>query len=209
MYGILLDNGHGTRKHTVGKHSPDLSLYEGEWAREIVSKLHPILKELGFDSRILIPEVSDIALRERVSRANKIMASNPNTKWLYISIHINAAGRGDKWYEASGWSVYISNGASKESKKLAQTIYSIAEDFGLKGNRSVPPERYWQANFTVLTETKMPAILTENLFQDNRKECEWLKSEEGKETIVNLHLAAICKHCGVPFTYKVEKSKRD
>lgn len=205
MYGIIWDNGHGTRKHTAGKHSPDKSLYEGEWAREIVSRLHSAVSELGIPSIILVPEDSDIALRTRVNRANKIMKDNPDTQWLYVSVHINAAGRGDKWYKASGWCVYVSNGASEESKKLARTVYDIADEFGLKGNRSVPQERYWQANFTVLTETNMPAILTENLFQDNEKECEWLKSEEGKETIVSLHLAAICEYCGIPCAYVVEK----
>lgn len=204
-YGILLDNGHGTRRHTAGKHSPDRSLYEGEWAREIVSRLHSELCKLGFDARIIVPEESDIALRTRVARANRIMKENPGRRWLYVSVHINAAGNGDKWYDASGVSVYVSNGASQESRELAQTFYGIAEKLGLKGNRSVPKERYWRANFTVITETKMPAILTENMFQDNREDCEWLKSEKGKDTIVSLHVAALCQHCCIPYVLKIAK----
>lgn len=205
MYGILLDPGHGTRKYTAGKCAPDHSLYEGEWVREIVQRLHKALIELGVDARILVPEDEDIALGTRVSRANAIMAKEPDKKWLYISVHINAAGKGDRWYKASGWCVYVSRNASDESKNLALTFYNLADEFGLKGDRSVPLERYWQANYKVLRETNMPAVLTENMFQDNKEDCQWLKSEEGKTTIVNLHLAAICKYCEVPFAYTVGK----
>lgn len=200
--GLILDGGHGTRKYTKGKHSPDRSLYEGEWAREIVSRLSVDLKAIGFDVRILVPEDNDIRLSERVRRANKIMSENPDKKWYYISIHCNAAGSQGMWMDARGWCVYVSNGASAESRELAQTMYQVANEYGLRGNRSVPKERYWQANFTVITDTWMPAILTENMFQDNRQDCEFLKSEKGKQTILNLHTIGICRFFGIPHSVR-------
>ena len=39
--------------------------------------------------------------------------------------------------------------------------------------------------------TKCPAVLTENLFQDNREDVAYLLSETGKKTIIGLHVNGI------------------
>lgn len=198
-YGILLDPGHGARKYTPGKRSPDHSVYEGEWAREIVSRLSPILRDLGFETQEIVTITDDVTLRTRVFRANEVIKKRPDVHWVYVSVHINAAAGDRQWHDARGWMVYVSNGASEESRKLAQDFYSVAKSLKLQGNRWVPKCHYWEAGFTVLTETRMPAILTENLFMDNKVEAAWLASEKGKETIVQLHVKAICDHFGVPY----------
>jgi len=43
----------------------------------------------------------------------------------------------------------------------------------------------------VLRNTACPAVLTENLFQDNRADVEFLSSQAGKEAVATLHLDAI------------------
>ena len=58
-------------------------------------------------------------------------------------------------------------------------------------------EHYWQANFYVIKNTRCPAVLTENLFQDNHEDVEFLMSAEGKAKIVELHLKCIKAYCGV------------
>ena len=65
---------------------------------------------------------------------------------------------------------------------------------GLKGNRSVPKDRYWEANFTIIARTNCPAVLTENLFYDNKEDLAILKSEEGKKKIVDLHVEGIINY---------------
>ena len=45
-----------------------------------------------------------------------------------------------------------------------------------------------------MKNTPCPAVLTENMFQDNKSDVEFLKSEEGKEKIVSLHFNAIKKY---------------
>ena len=70
MLTIILDNGHGS--NTPGKCSPDKSLLEYKWAREIVDMLIKELKALGFNAVKLVPEDIDISLKERVRRANQI-----------------------------------------------------------------------------------------------------------------------------------------
>ena len=188
---VILDNGHGSNTH--GKCSPDKSLYEWKWTREITSMLHEYLMMEGIESVILVPEDKDISLKERVRRANNIyvQAKKAGKEAVLISVHINAAGGDGKWKNATGWSVWIANNASQQSQELAELLYNEAEKHNLQGNRVVPPCHYWTANFTIVTDTKCPAVLTENLFQDNKQECEYLLSDIGKQTIAQLHVAGI------------------
>lgn len=188
---IILDNGHGY--NTPGKCSPDKKLLEYKWTREIVKRIKARLDELNIKSVCLVPEEYDVSLSERVKRANKIYSEN-NKNAVLISVHINAAGGDGKWKTATGWSGWIAKTASSKSKKLAKILYKFAEKAGLKGNRCVPSEKYWTANFTIIAKSNCPAVLTENLFQDNKEECEYLLSEEGKQTIVNLHIDAILEY---------------
>lgn len=49
----------------------------------------------------------------------------------------------------------------------------------------------WEGNFDILTKTKCPAIVTENLFMDTEKDCKFMMSPEGLDAIVALHVDAI------------------
>ena len=191
---VILDAGHG--KDTPGKCSPDKSLYEWQWNREIVAMLCERLYGIeNIQTVILVPEEHDVPLKERVRRVNTIVhdAKIEGKEVLLISIHINAAGHGT-WNKASGWSVWVSNNASEKSKQFAHIAYREAVSLGLRGNRVVPKENYWTSNFYILKNTPCPAVLTENLFQDNHDDVAFLKSDEGKEKIVDLHFNAIKKY---------------
>lgn len=192
MIYVILDNGHGV--NTPGKCSPDKRLYEWSWNRDIVRRISTILNELNIPNEILVTEDFDVSLNERVKRANKmsLMAKKQGLEPILISIHINASGNVG-WKSANGWSVWVSNNASIKSREFAQILYTEAEELGLKGNRSTPKERYWTANFYILKNTNCPAVLTENMFQDNKDDVEFLLSEEGKNKITELHIKAIKK----------------
>lgn len=59
------------------------------------------------------------------------------------------------------------------------------------GNGGWHSARGWTGKFTILSKTKCPAILTENLFQDNKEDVAYLLTEEGMETISRLHILSI------------------
>lgn len=189
---ILIDNGHGS--NTLGKCSPDGKLREYAWARDIASRLVAELKKRGLDAERIVTEETDISLRERCRRVNAICAKLGSKNVMLISIHINAAKSDGRWHDASGWSGWVAPNASQKSKILAQTLYGEAAKRNLKGNRSVPSCRYWVGNFAIVRDTNCPAVLTENLFQDNKAEVEFLMSERGKQEIINLHADAIQKY---------------
>lgn len=187
---ICLDNGHA--KSTPGKQSPDGQLKEYAYTREIVSLLADKLKRNGYKVFIVTPEVDkDISLKERCNRINKVYKEN-NKKAIAISIHCNAAGNGSKWINARGWQVYVSPNASSNSKKLAKLLYQEAKKANLQGNRSVPKEEYWVSNLAMCRDTNCPAVLTENLFQDNKEDVKFLLSN--KQTIVDIHYNAIINY---------------
>lgn len=203
-YCLVVDYGHGIRYYTLGKRSADGRIYEGEWNREVGKRILAGMRELGLECIELVPEDTDVPLSVRCARVNKLIRENPDVEYRLLSVHIDAANSKscDKygWCDtASGCSGHIYLTASEESLKMAQCYYDMVEQFGLKGNRSVPKERAWRDNYAILRETKCPAVLTENMFMTNHKDVDFLTSEKGKETIVNMHIAALCKYFGIPY----------
>lgn len=186
---ILIDNGHGY--DTKGKCSPDGRIREYAWARDVAKRLQAKLRQNSLDARLIVTEQNDISLRERCRRVNDICKTVGSKNCLLASIHINAAGGDGKWHTASGFSGWVAPNASDNSKRFARLLHIEAEKRGLKGNRAVPPERYWVGNWAICRDTNCPAVLTENLFMDNLQEVNYLLSETGKNTIVEMHYQAI------------------
>lgn len=185
---ILIDNGHG--KDTAGKRSPDGRLLEYAYAREIAAMLEYCLKCKGYDAVRIVPEESDISLKERCSRANKYGANGV----ILVSIHCNAAGADGKWHTGHGWEAWTSVGKTK-ADTLATCLYEAAGNAGFKLRKDETdgdPDK--EGHLYILKHTVCPAVLTENLFQDNKEDVDYLLSEKGKQTIVNLHVEGIIKY---------------
>ena len=190
---VLIDNGHGA--NTPGKCSPDKQIREYSYAREIASLLEQKLKEKGITAIRIVTEENDVPLSTRVQRVNTICREFGAQNCCVVSIHLDACPPNDgKWHNARGFSVRVAKNASSRSKKLARLLYEQAEALNLKGNRSVPPEKYWVQNLAICRDTNCAAVLTENLFQDNKEDVTFLLSKEGKDAIVRLHLNGIIKY---------------
>lgn len=189
---ILIDNGHGV--DTAGKRSPDGSLREYKYAREIAGRIVSELRKQGFDAERIVTEENDISLRERCQRVNAICNRLGTKNVILVSVHCNAAGNGSQWMNARGWSAHVSLNASVSSKALARTLIASAEEQGLKVRKYAHQAPYWTQNLAICRDTKCPAVLTENLFQDNKEDVAFLLSEAGKETIVSLHVKGIINY---------------
>lgn len=190
----ILDAGHGDPPLSGGKCSPDKRVLEYYWAREMVQRIAKKLQAQGVQVHILVPETTDIKLNVRTRRVNNLCKQHGTKNCLLVSVHINAAGGDGKWHNATGWSGWVAPNASTNSKRLAQLLYAEAAKAGLKGNRCVPASKYWVGNFAIVRDTNCPAVLTENLFMDNRQEYDYLLSETGKETLAQLHVNAIMNY---------------
>ena len=191
---VLIDNGHG--ENTPGKRSPDGRLREWAYSREIADMVVAGLRKRGIDAERIVREDTDVPLSERCRRANAIYKET-GKKAILISIHCNAAGSGDSWMNARGWSVFVSNNASASSKKLATSLCDVAESLKLRVRRPTPQQPYWEQNLAICRDTDCPAILTENFFQDNKDDVDFLLSREGKEAVVRIHIEGIAKYLGL------------
>ena len=186
---VLIDNGHGV--DTAGKRSPDGSLREYKYAREIAEKVVSELKKRGFDAERIVTEENDISLSERCRRVNSICDRIGTKNVILVSIHCNAAGNGSQWMNARGWEAWTSVGQTA-ADKLADCLYKAAEETDFKIRKATTdgdPDK--EGHLYILKHTKCPAVLTENLFQDNKEDVAFLLSEAGKETIVSLHVKGI------------------
>lgn len=188
---ILLDPGHGN--NTPGKRSPDGRFLEYRFNREIASRLNAQLLQLGYDSRIIVPEQEDIPLAERCRRVNSVCQALGKDNVILISIHANASGNGSQWMNAQGWSAYTSKGQTK-ADILAECLYDAAAA-NLPGKRirtdSSDGDRDWEENFYILRHTICPAVLTENFFYDSKDDLAFLESKEGKQAVVQCHIVGI------------------
>jgi N-acetylmuramoyl-L-alanine amidase len=193
---ILLDAGHG--KDTPGKRSPDYSLMEWEYNREIAKRVQKILLSYGHDTRLVVEDDWDMSLKQRYLKVNKICDKYGAGNVIMVSIHCNAAKNGE-WANARGWSVWTTKGQTN-SDKLADELFAAAQSYLPQHGMTLRKETYndgdvdYEKNFTVIYGSKCPAVLTENLFMDNKIDCAWLLTEEGKETITNIHVDGILKY---------------
>lgn len=203
---ILLDPGHSSSKAlkiTPGKRTPyltsgvepALSMYEGDFNREVAKILEAKLKEAGYNVHLIVTEEEDISLGERVKRANKLCKTYGASNCIFISIHSNAAGGGKQWMSARGFSVHICQGASKKSEILANLLYDAAKEDGhFKMRRPSQTQKYWVNNFYVIKNTNCPAILSESGFYDNVDDCQFLLTDIAREAVAEFHYKALVEY---------------
>ncbi len=196
---ILIDNGHGIQ--TKGKRSPDGKLLEYAYTRELARQIVATLKARGYDSELLVPEDDDIPLSERVRRVNEICltyepscpAPTGHPDVILISLHLNAAGDGTKWMNATGWSCYTCKGQT-ESDRIADFLYKAAiKNFPGKRIRTEYSDNDpdWEENFYILRHSLCPAVLVEQFFMDNKKDLAYLISDEGKRNLIDVIVGGI------------------
>ena len=188
---IFIDNGHGLM--TAGKRSPDGLFREPFYNREIARRVVSDLRDRGLDAELLVPEDDDISLAERVRRVNAACFLLGKRNVILVSIHVNAAGNGSKWLNATGWSIYTCKGQT-ESDRLAEILCEAAiKNFPGRRIRTdfSDGDSDWEEGFYILRKSLCPAVLTENFFMDSRDDLEYLQSRAGKQAVVDTHVEGI------------------
>lgn len=183
---VALDDGHGIE--TQGKRTPlfDDGSYmkENEFNEVVMLYLKEYLTAQNIGVLTVAPEKTDTPLSTRIKRANEAGAS------IYISIHANAYG--SNWNEANGFETYVYDLDDKNTMYLAQCVHGACiGDTGLR-NRGIK-----EADFYVLINSAMPAILLECGFMTNKVEAELLRSDSYKKTVAKAITKGICKYYGI------------
>lgn len=204
---IFLTPGH--TKYTPGKHSPDKSLYEWKYNRIILKMVEEELDKLGIQHWNSHPEdgwvdsshqndSKDLILRVQRINSKYTSVKKERKTAIMLSIHVNAAGNGVVWKNATGWSAWTTRGQNN-SDKLANCLYDAAEEILTPLKKKIRTDksdgdRDYESNFYVIKNSNCISVLTENFFMDSKQDCEWLLSDEGKKAVTAIHVEGIKKY---------------
>jgi len=172
MVKIFIDPGHGGRDSGASGHG----LQEKDVTLKISKKIRDHLKKYS-EVHIKMSRTKDIfvSLTARTKEANEWGAD------YFLSIHINSGG-------GTGFESYIYSGLTGKSKtnKYRDTIHKkVAKAIDMKDRGDK------KANFHVLRESSMPAMLGENGFIDNKTNALKMKKEKWINQVGEAYAAGI------------------
>lgn len=129
--------------------------------------------------------VDDPSGQTEVVLAARVLAANLAGADVYLSIHHNAGIKGGS---GGGIVVYVCLGVG-EATSLQRAVYEhTVASTGLQGNRSQP---LGVANFYVLVNTTMPAVLGEFGFMDSTTDTPIILTEEYADQLADGIVAAL------------------
>ncbi|UTR13613.1 N-acetylmuramoyl-L-alanine amidase [Salipaludibacillus sp. LMS25] len=171
MVRIFIDPGHGgSDSGAIGN-----GLVEKEIVLDIATRLRALLNVYqAVETNMSRDDDRFVSLSERANMANGWNAD------FFISIHANAGG-------GEGFESYIWNGDVPEQTITYQQIIHEA----ILDEIDALDRGMLTANFAVLRETAMSALLTENLFVDNERDAEKLRDDAFLERIARGHAIGI------------------
>jgi N-acetylmuramoyl-L-alanine amidase len=163
MVKIMLDPGHDI--NTPGKRAPDGSMREFEFNRATALHVADILSQYNGVEVFLSHDLNDgidTSLDARAALANRLQVN------CLISIHANAGAA-----SARGIETYIYLNTPTSTNNLARMIHDQTISITGMVNRGVK-----RADFAILRETNMDALLIECGFMTNNQDLALLKSDE-------------------------------
>lgn len=174
---LYLDPGHGGSDPGAQGNGLD----EKDITLDIARGIHDILTSnyTGVDVRMSRTGDSSVSLDERTNEANSWGAD------YFLSIHINAFNG-----EAHGYEDYIHSSLSDSSKTAEYRDVMHAEI--TKVNR-LSDRGKKKANFHVLRESVMPAMLSENGFIDNAHDAALISDPSWRQTVAQGHVNGLAK----------------
>jgi N-acetylmuramoyl-L-alanine amidase len=152
---------------TPGKQSPD-GFKEWQVTSEIVEL---VMRELENYEDVLQKRIDDPTGKSDISLTKRCEQINGWGANVHIDYHLNAFGNG--WNNAGGTEIYTYITKPKEAAALAEKIQTnLIREVGFR-NRGVKA-----ANFQMVRETKMTAIVIEFAFMTNQNEAMKMRTAE-------------------------------
>ena len=163
---IALDAGHGL--YTSGKQTPD-GIKEWTLNDLVRDKVVVFLKD--YDVDFVFPD-NDEGTTDEGLTTRRTMYVNKKVD-AAVSIHHNAYQ--GTWGSATGVEVYTDKNPTAADTKLAKAIYSRLPKYtGLRG-RGIK-----KANWTVINQNSVPAVLTEGGFMDTKSDYAVITTAKGQ-----------------------------
>ncbi|MFD2616317.1 N-acetylmuramoyl-L-alanine amidase [Terrilactibacillus laevilacticus] len=170
---LYLDPGHGGKDTGASGHG----LQEKNLTLQIALRLRDILEREYTGHSIKMSRTTDTyrALSQRTNEANSWGAK------FFLSIHINAGG-------GTGYEDYVYPGTGSPTTTYQNIIHQA-----VIGTTRFIDRGMKTANYHVLRESYMPALLTENGFIDNDSDANKLKESNFIEKIARGHVNGLVK----------------
>ncbi|MBM7703411.1 N-acetylmuramoyl-L-alanine amidase family protein [Metabacillus iocasae] len=181
MKRIYLDAGHGGNDSgAVGN-----GLAEKDLTLKIQQYVIAYLNEVYSEFIINTTRTTDtfLSLSERANRANAWNAD------VFLSMHVNAGG-------GTGYEDYIFSNASATTVNLQNVLHNQVTTVLTTYNHVNRGQK--RANFAVLRQTSMPAILTEIAFIDTVKDSNLLKNELFLKEMGEAYARGVAQFVGLP-----------
>ena len=179
---VVVDPGHGG--HDSGATGQGLA--EKNLTLALDKHLHDALLR-DFDVRVELTRSTDVfvELDQRAAFANERGAD------YFVSVHINSGG-GTGYEDFVHRSVSSSSATERRRAAIHQAVMQFLQGKGMsdRGKKS--------ANFAVLRETQMPAILTENLFVDTPQDAHLLRDDSFLKALAEAHARGIGAALSLP-----------
>lgn len=166
MIKIALDPGHGL--YTQGKQTPD-GIKEWTLNDAVRDKVVKYLEP--YDVLIIHTDYEEGITDETL--ASRVAFYKSQGVAAVVSIHHNALK--GSWCNATGIEVYVDKNPTEADMGLAQAIYSRMTEY-----MPLSPRGIKQANFAVINQNSIPAVLCEGGFMDGINDYKYITSEEGQ-----------------------------
>ena len=197
---IILDAGHN--EYVSGKEAPDKSMREWEFNNDMQKRINKLLSQYKeFEVFMTNPDPAkknEIGLVKRASLANDKWRSMGKPDAMFISLHANAYG---VWTTANGCETFHAANASSKSKSFAKILNDEVHATLKKLNSKSVNRGVKQANFAVIKNAAMPAVLVEYAFYTNRTDLAILKNN--RQELAEATVKAICEYFKIPFRKNV------
>ncbi|MBT2215770.1 N-acetylmuramoyl-L-alanine amidase [Virgibacillus dakarensis] len=173
---LYLDPGHGGSDpgaHGNGMNEKDITL-------DIALNIRTILTNYE-NVQVKMSRTTDqtVSLTERTNQANSWGAD------YFLSIHCNSFNGSAQGYEDY---IHSSLSDSSQTAKYQDTLHKAIVDLNQLNDRGQK-----KANFHVLRESSMPALLTENGFIDNEHDGALLKKPAWRKQVAQGHVNGLVK----------------
>ncbi|NUU74785.1 N-acetylmuramoyl-L-alanine amidase [Paenibacillus xylanilyticus] len=187
MFKVWVDAGHGGKDPGAVANG----IQEKDIALKVSLGIKERLESRYDNVQVLLSRSTDVflELRDRTNKANAAGAD------ILVSIHCNAGGG------KGGFESFRYTSASQTSIKLQDVLHK-----SIMGKLGGIDRGQKAQNLHMVRESKMPAVLTENLFVDVAADADRLKQTNVIDAIIDGHVQGIATYLGLNKTAKEDNT---
>lgn len=179
-----------TLGHQNNLKSPDIRLDELSYTTHIIGSIHTQLMESAKHTPFITISKLTGTTAQITEQLKQLTQTTPASSNCIIAVGLNSAIDDGHYHTPTGWTV-INSPQSRESERLATALAQASID--ILGSRAISPQGQMPSHryinqAAILDTIQAPAVLTLNLYQDNRRDTAYLLSDKGRQAIIDQHV---------------------